>query len=282
MFYKKVLVGGILGLSMSVVAAATAASFPSANESGMYFSLGGGTDLYTQSIDELTNYDLVAIPPWGGATHYPVSVLSQGAIDQRSSLFGRATAGYGFAVGANYYLALELSYDYLNGDKQDSSKNLKSHIQSTREYPTDQVQQKGSFSVKAQNQLGFNLLFGRTVFNNILAYAKVGYTALWANIDANIDAHVSFQGNDESFNVNHTFNKVMTAPIFGLGLRLPISRHFKLAAEYDYVNFGTEHFSGKARHNFNISNLSYADVDYSGAVKRTSSNYVSTSLVYLF
>lgn len=183
------------------------------NSSGLYISAGAGLTEINRNIKTTVNV--------GG--HHSVNFKYQ-----QSSPYLSAGLGFGWQIKQNYYSAIEASYNYIAS--KSTALRQDSGFDNFYLYPTSD-----------QQQFVADALFGRTVMDKFLAFAKLGYAVNWTQnrFGASSGGRPAQSSSGLYGKINHAYQGIL----LGAGVRLPVSSRFELSAEYNYINYFSSTFT---------------------------------------
>lgn len=182
---------------------------------GMFISAGGGVDVISRgSID---NADFSISQSSHTSTSYSTMSYANVTSITPTANFG---IGYGQLFG-NVYLGLEGNY-YLFGGKTNNIRSDGQSIPGAKITLSDEV--------RFLNQFGASALLGYK-WQHWMTFIRLGYVNAALKLESSAFYNPVI---GESVALSSNKSTRLNGGLIGLGLRLPVSNHVSLSAEYDY------------------------------------------------
>jgi hypothetical protein len=154
----------------------------------------------------------------------------------KNSVFSHIGFGYGFQIKEHYYAAIESAYDYSFGHNSDGYGSMI--------LPGGDVGPGETYyTVRAENQVEINGLFGRTFYHDYLGFVKAGFVGSWNKYTIGWSAAGVSPYDPINPGYSGSVNNFRKGLNLGLGVRMPIAKRIQLVAEYDYMNFFTHGYT---------------------------------------
>ena len=254
MMLKRVLLAATLLLCMVAGAQAT--------QTGAFISVGGGQQWLSSGSDVAAETQVFQ--------HGSYSFNAHSQSTSRN-LFGRLGVGYGRLVHCHWYLATELAASLYRThtvgssltEKQDPNIPLATYTYTDRLMLNNQVELSGT--------LGY-------AWPRWMTFARLGY------VNAALDYSNTYDINNGYMSIHGMHSESsgrVSGALMGVGVRLPVSEHLDLSAEYDYTLYANVHrqlVSNEVPQPVGTRSHSTADVN----INHLHSSNAVVSLIYMF
>lgn len=256
MMLKRVLLAATLLLCMVAGAQAT--------QTGAFVSVGGGQQWLSSGSDVAANTQMVDVPG-----SYKFNAHSKST---SRNLFGRLGVGYGRLVHCHWYLATELAASLYRThsvgssltEKQDPKVPLATYTYTDR--------------LMLNNQIELSGILGYT-WPRWMTFARLGY------VNADLEYRNTYDIEAPQVAMIHGMHSEssgrVSGALMGVGIRLPVSEHLDLSAEYDYTLYANVHrqlVSNEVPQPVGTRSQSTADVN----INHLHSSNAVVSLIYMF
>ena len=237
-----------------------------AAQTGAFISVGGGQQWLSSGSD------VVAITqPDGYSGSYKLSARSQSS---SRNLFGRLGVGYGCMVHGHWYMATEFAASLYRThtvgssltEKQDPNVPLATYTYTDRLMLNNQMELSGI--------LGY-------AWPRWMTFARLGYVNAGLDYSNTYDLNAPEPVPMSIHGMHSESSGRVSGALMGVGVRLPVSKHLDLSAEYDYTLYANVHrhlISNEVPQPVGTRSQSTADVN----MNHLHSSNAVVSLIYTF
>lgn len=195
-----------------------------------FLSLGGGMAMDMAS----SNYR---------AFSEQIPGVTERTVTQHANRFGgmsglfRAAYGYGWTLGKNYYLGVEVEWQ----SNHENNKVNFTYKSQNKQGGSISDNRDATLSYKLKDVFGADLVLGRYFGQNAMFYLKGGIT--------HADVHYGYNDQEEDISPDHPFVQSKNKDAFGyevgFGGRYALSRHFSFYTEYDLDLYSKDTIAGR-------------------------------------